>query len=215
MKVLLGDVYDTNVGSKTKVYQRVAIDGTTLEASEIFGAPADYFAVWKFTGIDASHDKEKIYVQPYWVTLDGTTVYGPAKYVHIEDGYMGYISVPVNLMAGKRTAAGLVAMGYDSSKMTLVGVENGHVANGEMDYDSSTTGTVKIVGNEKTAGTYADSGESLFANVRFQLVNSPYEKNLETGVIKRKDVFTFGINDTDFSNWNENPVDAGVWDIQY
>ena len=106
-------------------------------------------------------------------------------------------------------------MGYDSSKMTLVGVENGHVANGEMDYDSSTTGTVKIVGNEKTAGTYADSGESLFANVRFQLVNSPYEKNLETGVIKRKDVFTFGINDTDFSNWNENPVDAGVWDIQY
>ena len=218
VKVLLGDVYDTKVDPKTKVYQRVAIDGTTLEASEIFGAPADYFAVWKFTGIDASHDAEKIYVQPYWVTMDGTKVYGLAKYVHIEDGYRGYISVPVNLMSGKQTAAGIVAMGYDSSKMTLIGVENGHVANGEMDYDSSTTDTtdtVKIVGNEKTVGTYADSGESLFANVRFQLVNPLYEKNSETGVIKRKDVFTFDINGPDFSDWNENQVDAGAWTIRY
>lgn len=218
VKVLLGDVYDTKVDSKTKVYQRVAIDGTTLEASEIFGAPADYFAVWKFTGIDASHDKEKIYVQPYWVTMDGTKVYGLAKYVHIEDGYRGYISVPVNLMSGKQTAAGIVAMGYDSSKMTLIGVENGHVANDEMNYDSSTTdttGTVKIVGNKEKVGAYADSGESLFANVRFMLNDSPYVTNPESGVMRRKDVFTFDIIDPDFSDWNENPVEVGAWTIRY
>lgn len=218
VKILLGNEYDIKAKPKTKVYQRVAVDNTTLEANHIFGAPAKYFAVWKLTDIAASHDKEKIYVQPYWVTMDGTKVYGLAKYVHIEDGYKGYISVPVNLMTGKQTAAGLVALGYDSSKMTLIGVENGHVANGEMDYDSSTTdttGTVKIVGNEKTVNTYANAGETLFANVRFRLASSPYETNAETGVMTRKDIFTFGINDSDFSDWNENPVDAGVWSIQY
>ena len=81
-------------------------------ASAIFGKASNYVGVWELTDIAKAHYGKIIYVRPYWITKDGTTVKGLAKYVHIEDEYKGYISVPVNINRTKDIAAGAINMSY-------------------------------------------------------------------------------------------------------
>lgn len=220
VKVLLANKNDTGINETTKVYDELVINaGTeneaTTTASEVFGTASNYFGVWKISNIEDKYDGKIIYVRPYWVTMDGTTVYGLAKYVHVEDAYLQYISIPINLLSGTETAAGIVSMQYDADNLEFVEVEKGRVLNDEMEY-SCADGTLKIVGNEKDVNIYAGAGESIFANVRFKVKDSTaiYNTN-DSGETTRNLFLDFTINGTSFSNWNEEVVDAGAWDIRY
>lgn len=213
---------NANVSEYTseKVYDNLVIgkgDNTTKAAAkEVFGTASQFFGAWKIASIADTNDDKIVYVRPFWVTMDGTKVYGLAKYVHVEDAYKNYISVPVNLMSRADTAAaGLVAMGYSSEQLEFAGVENGRVANNEMTENHSVAGIVKIVGNQATVNEYA-KGESLFVNLRFKLKDPRilYTTN-EDRTMTRQTFLTFGINDVDFSDWNENPVEVGAWTIRY
>lgn len=199
----------------TKVYQKLKVGGDTLTAKEVFGTASEYFSVWRLTGIKNKNFTKIMYVRPYWKTMDGTTVYGLAKYVHIEDGYNKYISVPINLMSDADVAAGIVEMGYSSEDLKFHDFENGRVFTDEMEINSDTAGKVKMVGNYATVDRYAPADECLYANVRFtvkdgsSIWNTPVE-----GVMTRSKWFDFDVT-PDFSDWTETTKDAGAWGLQY
>ena len=105
----------------TKVYDKLIGSGSTYTADQIFGSGATHFVVWRLTGIQKVNFEKIIYVRPYWVTADGVTVKGLAKYVHVEDEYNKYISVPVNLnvLSEDEVAAGVFEISYPDG-LTLV-----------------------------------------------------------------------------------------------
>lgn len=203
---------EKNVEPNKKVYKKIYVgEQLTLEADQVFGSAAKYFSVWRLTNIPREYFDDIVYVRPYWKTVDGTIVKGLAKYVHVEDGYMNYVNVPVNLMSGNKVAAGVVTMTYPSDKLKFVGCENGRVFDDGMEYDSSTLGTVKVVGNNAVVGDYYTPGECLYANVRFQVQSDvkTYDKTTQT----RNTWFDFSFTE-DFSDWEEATQTAGVWDVQ-
>lgn len=172
-------------------------------ANEIFGGVSEYVCVWKLNKIDTPSNADKIiYVRPYWYTMDGTKVNGLAKYVHIEDQYMGYVSVPINLLGGEAVAAGAVKLTYDngdSSALQLIGFEAGRIFP-EMSY-SYTNKTINMVGNtDQTVGEFND-GETIYANLRFA------EPDVDTD---------FEITYGQFCDWVEAIVDVKkAWDTKY
>lgn len=220
--IYLGNVKKAEVTEQTTVYKNLLASDDTgawkVSAQELFGTAAEYLSVWNIVNIADVNDKNIIYVRPYWVTLDGTKVYGMSKYVHVEDGYQTnkYVSIPINVMTASTAAAGIATINYDSTKMTFVGMEKGRVFDDAMEY-SEANGTVKIVGNGATVDQYK-ADETLFANVRFKLNDGIelYSVNTNTNVMTRANgYFDFTISNPDFSDWNENTVDAGAWNIQY
>lgn len=198
-----------------KVYQRLKVGENTLTAKEVFGTASEYFSVWRLTDIANGNFAKIMYVRPYWKTMDGTTVYGLAKYVHIEDGYKKLISVPINLMSDADVAAGVVEMGYSSEVLEFVDFEKGRVFTDEMEINSDTAGKVKMVGNYATVDDYAPDGECLYANVRFKVKDgSSIWNDPVDGAMTRSKWFDFDVT-PDFSDWTETTKDAGAWGLQY
>lgn len=202
-----------NALEATKVYDGLLVtEGNTektLYAKDIFGTQSKYLSVWRLNEIVDANDAKIIYVRPYWVTCDGTRVEGLAKYIHVEDSYNNYISVPVNLYQNKDVAAGMLQMSYNSQYFTVYDVEYGKVFE-EMEYNFGMDGAVMFVGNKSEEGNVTADG--LYVNVRFALT--------ETGKANYKGVGTgtflsFGVGSEDFSNWGEDPVTIDSWDVQY
>ena len=187
----------------TRIYTGLKEGETTKTANEIFGGVSQYLSVWQLTKINYKSNVSKIiYVRPYWITMDGTKVEGLAKYVHIEDDYMGYISVPVNLLGGEAVAAGAVNMTYDNGEnaaLELIGFEAGRILP-KMNH-SYTDKTIKMVGNTDTmVGTYKE-GETIYANLRFKKPTVNTDFNI-----------TYG----QFCDWSETIVDVKkAWDTEY
>lgn len=181
----------------TKVYQKIEFgNNQSLTASDTFGTGAEYFFALNITPIYKNSFASKIHVRPYWVTLDGTTVYGLAKNVRIEDNYTdyNYYSMSVNLLGNEAIAAGKVKVTFDATKYTLVGdtIETGRVLE-EMDSHAN-NGTIIIVGNAKTVnGTNVADG--LLANLRLQ----PKEGVTDTPTLTVE-------NGSEFCNWAEENV---------
>lgn len=174
----------------TKAFENILVNGEKVSATTTFGAAAKYYVVWKLTDILDVNDEKIIYVRPYWTTLDGTKVEGLAKYVHVEDGYNGYINVPINLLTGEAIAAGVVKMTY--SGLELVGVENGRLLT-EMN-EKLLDGEIRVAGNadELNEKIYADG---IYANIRFK------KPNVDPNTL------TFGLKeDADFADWEEDGV---------
>ena len=70
--------------TSTTVYSKITAGGKTYEADEVFGVPAEYFMT--FTGtLPQANFANNLTFRPMWVTLDGTTVYGAAKSVKVND----------------------------------------------------------------------------------------------------------------------------------
>lgn len=197
----------------TRIYDGLLVgtEQKVVTANEIFGGVSKYVSVWQLANIAKTNFNKIIYVRPYWVTMDGTKVEGLAKYVHIEDEYMGYISVPVNLLNKEdvaKVAAGAVNMSYTNAKaenasLTFKEVEAGRILP-EMNY-SHNDNVVKMVGNAKTVNSY-NGEESIYANIRFIK---------PTDTTKDVDV-TFNMTMVQFCDWDENPVDIDeIWDVEY
>ena len=188
----------------TKIYTGVMVEGQAQSAEEIYGGASKYLMTWRLTQIDwADNAKLIIYVRPYWVTTDGTKVYGLAKYVHIEDEYLNYINVPVNLLGGEKVIAGAVDVTSDTDEqLELVAFENGRIFK-YMNY-TKTGNTFKMVGNtDLGVGKYNENGETIYANLRLRKPAN----NTEFNIVDKNNTFC---------NWDEEFVDVKkVWDTKY
>lgn len=176
---------------------------TEKDAEAIFGAPSDYVFVWQLSKINHKNNVSKIiYVRPYWYTMDGTKVLGLAKYVHMEDQYKGYISVPVNLLNGADVAAGTVSMTYNTElpENAEVIFETGRMFSEMSFYHDADTKTIQMVGSDAAEGTEGN-GETIYANIRFM------KPSADT-------IYTIDLEK--FCDWTPKTVDMNEkWDIKY
>ena len=218
-------VYKTIKNSETK--NEETGEEESISASSIFGDAATHFSVLRVADIYSVNYQLVIYVRPHWTTLDGTTVYGQAKYVRVMDGYKDhhYISVPVNFLTGSAVAAGQLEMSYDSrlEVVAVDGVVDGYgfdegMLMTEMSYynnntdTSDTTDTIRIVGN--IAGTKdvepkdVEPEQDIYANVWFKVKS---DQTVEDG-----EVLEFKMSNLSFCNWNEDMVtNIKAWNVQY
>ncbi len=177
-----------------------------------FGDAAKYFIALDLKDIQTASFSSKIYVRPYWTTLDGTKVEGLAKYVRVEDKYTDhkYLSVPVNLLTDGanpiKMAAGMVEITFNSEKFEVATVDNnakidtGRVLP-EMKY-AITEGKIKFVGNATTTGTDV-TADGLYANVRFQK-KAGFENATE-------DDLNLEIKAKKFCDWAEELKEVTAW----
>ena len=197
----------------TQIYSGLKVEGDSsspYSAEDLFGGPAAYLSVWRVDGIKDKYDAKIFNVTPYWITMDGTKVDGLSKYVHVEDGYRGYISVPINLCDTPDVAAGEVTITYPEG-LTLVEdkVEfDGVFPGSEATFYDNKNGTIKIVGNAETVDAY-NTDKSILVNLRFTADSSKYP-----GAGKGS-FLSFTVSGEDFCDWNVNPVSIDAWDVQY
>lgn len=217
-KVLLANktpLYKDENGSPletTQIYTglKAGENGTHVEPSAIFGPQSAFLSIWRLDGIASVNDDKIINVTPYWITADGTRVEGLTKYVHVEDGYMGYISVPINLRTAKQIAAGMLTLTYpEGLELVANKVEfNGVFKEAEMVFHDDGTNTIQLVGNADEVNNNV-TAEGIYANLRFTKGTSDYAGG-------GKGVFlNFQVGSENFCNWDEKIIDVDVWDIQY
>ena len=201
-----------------KVYTKIVVNGSDGEASEylpenVFGSQAHYFNIAEVINISRENYSKILYVRPYWITNDGTQVYGLAKYVCVQDGIYGIISIPINLCTAEKIAAGVVAVTYPET-LTFVGYQDTSTSRLFKDFDivvDEENHKIKCVGNiaDETVGDVSASTD-LYASMRFKIAD---DVTAEVG----KTRFEFTIDSTEFCNLNEEIVNMSesVWDIQY
>lgn len=203
-------------------------DGTSaherLLPSDMLGTAANYLVSYQVQNIPVSYYGTPVWVRPYWITLDGTTVYGLSKYTHVEDGYYHtdeatneeyrYVNIPINLRSAEaESVAGILTLSYSSKENEeIANLEFAEVEGGrffeEMDWTSKADSQlVRVVGNRKDITTNHQDDE-VFANIRFKVARSEADKNL-TG-------FHFDINSVEFGDSSETKLpDYKVWDIKF
>lgn len=206
-QILLNNKKDIGTCESTDVYKAIKSLGDNVTAATTFGSASSHFSVWRLDSINDANDSKIIYARPYWTTLDGTKVEGLAKYVHIEDEYNDYISVPINVMTGEAVAAGALDMTYASDVLTVVSVEAGRVLK-EMNDNRTTAGTINMIGNATvtTDGTLEETtADGIYANVRFKVNTNKNIENANLEVIMGE-----------FYNWSEQPVNTvQAWNLVY
>lgn len=197
-----------------KVYVNLGVkSGSNVDkytADLIFGEPATHFAVLEYKNIQEITWDENIYVKPYWITADGTTVTGLPKYVRVDDGIDGFISVAVNLKTAEAIAAGVVNVSYESSVLSFDSFSEGKVFE-EMEVADKGT-SVKCVGNLETI-TDTQYADDMYISLRFEVKKDengdPLYNVMEEGGL------TFYMDQIDFAANDETLTDTNVWDVLY
>ena len=220
-EIILGNAGTTTLDVKpiTKVYAglKLSADATeTIYPNVIFGEAANYFTALDLEDINIKSFSSKIYIRPYWTTLDGTKVEGLAKNVRVEDKYSDYryISVPVNLLTDgvepTEVAAGMVEVTYDATKFDVATdaagkerIDTGRLLP-EMEYVvDSVNGKIKFVGNMANYSDGDVKADGLYANIRF--IRKPeYDKAKEGDLALKKEVI-------EFCDWAENEKSVIAW----
>ncbi len=220
--------FDAYFGNKTEegymltaeaemVYTRILVNkenGTQDEhwPKEVFGEQSQYFNIAEVHGISKDSFNSIIYVKPYWITNDGTKVYGLGKYVRVNDGINGVISIPVNIYTAQKIAAGLMEIRYPEN-LQYTGYTASSRLFGEMEVrDDETNHTLKCAGNIATAKNGDIAADTdLYVSLQFEVAEG--EK-----VTVGKDRLNFTVTDaTQFCNLSEELFDMSkyIWDIQY
>ena len=223
-EILLGDgEVKKDVEPITKVYAGLKMSATATETiypESVFGEAADYFIALDLQNINIKKFSSKIYIRPYWTTLDGTKVEGLAKNVRVEDKYTDYryLSMPVNLLTDGATptqiAAGILEVSYDAIKFDVAKDANGNARidtgrlMSEMEYniippaEGETMGKIVFSGNVETAKDVKEA-DGLFANIRF--IRKPgYSDAKEADLLIDKKVQSF-------CDWNETLQTVIAW----
>lgn len=78
----------------------------------IFHLDSSRFITVTITDIPSTAFNDEIRIKPYWVTEDGTQVYGVSRYLKISDGYNDIINVPVRYYSGLEQEAEAIAVSY-------------------------------------------------------------------------------------------------------
>lgn len=213
-----GEVYD-----KFHYYDVVEGETTlvaTYEPDDLFGTAASHFTSCTLGTIPASAHGTIICIKPFWVTLDGTTVNGLSKFAHVEDGYLNYVNVPVNLnnlSESNGVAAGKLSI-KSNDGLTFVGAEYGKVFDGDNMEHHIKDGVITCVGSTSVAdGALPDVTTSdVFINLRF--------KKDESKLSETNRFYTFSVTDEEFCGSNETLIQnieeernaaADVWNIRY
>ena len=192
------------------IYGEDVNEAQLYSPSEVFGGGAKYFTTWRIEDIGKTNYSAIIGVKPYWVTMDGVKVYGLSRYMHVEDGYLNYINVPVNLHNAKNVAAGMLKFKFDSTKYEFVDVSKGTLTTTpvecgrmfeEFTYINGSDGTIECVAN--VAGYSEKISNDLYMNVRLK----------PTTTAKGIYVDEFDVFDESFSNWNEDEFDSSEYDV--
>lgn len=202
---------ETPVDAK-KVYRKVYVKADNVSdyftAESLFGKGAAYVSVVEMSGIPESVWNNDFYIRPYWVTKDGTTVYGLGKYVRVADGVGTdkYISVPVSLTTAQQIAAGMLTVNYDTAKLDFAGYVGGRVfeettVNGAVDGKVTCVANVSDITANKTAN-------DMYVGLRFKITDTSYKVG-KSGFLK------FTISGTEFCDKDENSVAVNVWNFQY
>ena len=210
----LGTYEAKEVYSKFNYYE--SADDTepdTYVPSQIFGKAAEKYISCTVGYIPAEHHGTIINIKPYWVTLDGTMVYGLSKFTHVEDGYLNYVNVPVNLnilSKDNAAAAGILSVKSDDG-LTFIGIEKG-VERGkvfdEMEFNVLSDGTIKCVGN--TSDISEKAAMDIYINLKFQ------RKDIDSDAPIANEFYTFTVGEEDFCDIDENPLKKDdVWNIIY
>lgn len=190
---------------------RVTKNETTKDYTpqQIFGKlneSEQRLAVLTLNNIPESKWDSDIYVRPYWTTCDGVKVYGLGKYVYVNDGLDGWISVPVNLHTGADVAAGLVDVGFDSGNLEYQGYRAGRVFE-EVEANITADGkTIKCVGN--VSELVSASASDMYITLRFALKND-YEVGNGTNFLQ------FTMSNMNFANLSEEYVPMNILNVQY
>ena len=201
-----------------KVYRKIVVkksDGKVLEHSpnEVFGEESTYFNVAVIENIPQSSFKSTIYAKPFWVTQDGTKVYGLGKYVCVQDGLDGVISIPINLYTAKKIAVGAVKMTYPK-ELVYDGYRAANRLLNEMEVvANSKNRTIGCAGNVSNVDLgNLEANTDLYVSLRFKVADE-YKDSVTVG----KTRLNFTIQDTQFCTWEEEFVDLSddVWNIQY
>ena len=205
-----------------KAYSQFSVAGVAdpYRASDVFGEGAEYFTTWKVTGVPNDYFETIICIRPYWVTMDGVTVYGLGKYAHVEDGYLHvedsktyrYVNVPVNLYNATKVAAGVLSVNYNTD-LKFDKAEEGQVFQ-EMAWHDNGAGAVKCVGNVSDISKNTSSSH-VYINLRFkQAVDNNFSTYLNGS-------FKFTVTGEDFSDIDEIQYTADtetrydVWNVKY
>ena len=218
-EILLGDKETVlEVAPITKVYAGLKLsaeDTNAITPDSVFGTLAKYFTALDVEDISNLSFSSKIYIRPYWTTLDGTKVEGLAKNVRVEDKYADYkyISVPVNLLTDgvtpTKVAAGMIEVSYDPVKFEVATdtndkekIDTGRVLE-EMEYVvDSANGKITFVGNATEVNEDVKA-DGLYANIRF-IRKSGYSSATESDLALTKTV-------KEFCDWEENPETVIAW----
>lgn len=169
----------TKTTESTNVYKRIKSNTEGLEygySPIIFDTDSEYFMTVTINNIK---DFNKTYsARAYWVTPDGTTVFGTARNAKISDSYNGIANVPVRLYTDTTVSVGDVKVTYDTDDFEYVGYETGIM-------NESSVATVETVDNGDGTTTTAltwDSEQSMtkpdgmLVNLRFE-INSTASSN--------------------------------------
>lgn len=209
----LGTYSSKTVYSKFNYYENA--DDTqpdTYVPSQIFGSAAGKFISCTVGKIPAEHHGTIINIKPFWETLDGVTVYGLSKFAHVEDGYKGYVNVPVNLNilnGDNKAAAGILSVkSLDDLEFLGVetGVEYGKVFD-EMEFNVLSDGTIKCVGN--TSDISDKTGMDIYINLKFKKDSTSDDPVADK-------FYTFSVTGEQFCDREETLLDEqDVWNIKY
>ncbi len=196
--------------SSTKVWEKLAVDGTDYSPETIFGTVSEYFFVLNINNIPETKWADCIWARPYWVTEDGTRVEGLGKYVYVEDGVKGYISVPVNLNdVTTGVAAGVLNVDYDETKMEFLECVSGRIFS-----EMKTAEKITTDGNQyiRCAGAVDEledvNKDDMYITLRFKVT-------ADETLTSRSKPYQFTISGEDFTNISEDDVELTVWDVQF
>lgn len=157
------------------LYKRIeTTENITVGFSPVaFNEHSNYFFTHRLLNIRNAYFDEPFYIEPYWVTLDGTTVKGNSRYVRIEDSYNEIVNLPVNLNADAMITSGEISVTYDASKFELYttdeypGYDTGYVFTKDTFTNAATDGTGTLT--YSATSTKAVCADSLFVNFRLKL----------------------------------------------
>ena len=203
--------------SGTKVYKKIIVNESDNTQSvsvpqDVFGSQANYFNIAVIKGIPKNSFVSIIYAKPYWVTNDGTKVYGLGKYVRVNDGLEKILNIPINICTAKKIAAGLMEIHYPEN-LQYMGYTASSRLFGEMEVrNDETNHMLRCAGNIATAknGDIA-ANTDLYVSLQFKVAEG------ET-VTVGKDRLYFAVTDaTQFCNLKEELFDLSndVWHVQY
>ena len=222
-EILLGDrEVELEVEAFTKVYNGLKLSATaeeTIYPEDVFGKASDYFTALDLKNIKVEKFSNKIYIRPYWTTLDGTKVEGLARNVRVEDKYTDYkyVSVPINLLTDGvnpvKVAAGMVEVTYDATKAVVAKdaqgnyrIDTGRLLK-DMEYnvilpaEGETMGKIIFVGSgiDMTKEIKADG---LYANIRFKSATDAKLTESDLKLTKTA---------KEFCDWEENSEPVSAW----
>lgn len=206
------NTFETDTVYKTFNYYESQDDAkpTPYSPSDLFGAAATRFTTCTVGKVPVGQHDTIICIKPFWETLDGVTVSGLSKFAHVEDGYLGYVNVPVNLNilnANSGAAAGILSVkSNDGLKFVGAekGVEYGKVFD-EMEFRVLSDGTIKCVGN--TSDISDKTAKDVYINLKFQRTESTDEP-------VKGQFYTFTVGDEDFVNKDEADLtNQDVWNV--